>query len=608
MIRRAFALVPGDKQRLIPLHLAMTLVYGVAQAAAFVLLVPLLEALIDGEIGRAGVWLAVTAVVVAVAATAGYVQSMLGIRLAVGMLRGVTHRLGDHLAAVRIGWFSQRSTASITRTVVADVHEIVEFFSHLLAVMVSGVVVPLGIGIGVLFIDWRLGVVMLVALPVMSAVDKLAGRAYRSADDRLHASATEVDARVLEFTTAQPVLRAFGAVGDRNRALDSAMERHRRASGGLIAASVPGLAAFSIIVQFVFVALVFAVSVWATDGDFAAATAVGLIVVVSRFIDPVSQLAQVSTSTRRAGAAIDRVHDLLDAPQIRDPEPARRSSGVETLSHTVESARRSSGAETSSRTVEPARWSSGVETSIAFDNVSFGYRDGIQVTRNVSFTVPAGTTTAVVGPSGSGKTTLLRLASRFYPVDGGAVRIGGVDVADMSLEYLMAQVSPVFQDVYLFNQTIEENIRIGRPDATDDEVRRAARVAAVDEIADRLPDGWNTVVGERGANLSGGERQRVSIARALLKDAPIVLLDEATSALDPHNEAVVVQGLRELTQGKTVVVVAHKLSTVAHADQIVVLDDGVVADRGTHAELSSRDGRYADFVAQRSRSRGWRIA
>ena len=576
MIRRAFALVPVDKQRLIPLHLAMTLVYGVAQAAAFVLLVPLLEALIDGDIERAGVWLAVTAVVVAVAATAGYVQSMLGIRLAVGMLRGVTHRLGDHLAAVPIGWFSQRSTASITRTVVADVHGIVEFFAHLLSVMVSGIVVPVGIGIGVLFIDWRLGVVMLVALPVMSAVDKVAGRAYRSADDRLHASATEVDVRVLEFTTAQPVLRAFGAVGERNRALDSAMERHRRASGGLIAASVPGLAAFSIMVQFVFVALVFAVSVWATDGDFSAATAVGLIVVVSRFIDPVSQLAQVSTSTRRAGAAIDRVHELLDAPQIRDPE----------LSASVPN----------------------VETSIAFDDVSFGYQNGVQVTRSVSFTVPAGTTTAIVGPSGSGKSTLLRLASRFYPVDGGAVRIGGVDVADMSLEYLMAQVSPVFQDVYLFNQTIEENIRIGRPDATDDEVRRAARVAAVDEIVDRLPDGWSTVVGERGANLSGGERQRVSIARALLKDAPIVLLDEATSALDPHNEAVVVQGLRELTQGKTVVVVAHKLSTVAHADQIVVLDDGVVVDRGTHAELSSRDGRYADFVAQRSRSRGWRIA
>ncbi|MCF8609757.1 ABC transporter ATP-binding protein/permease [Gordonia sp. HY285] len=574
MIRRAFALVPADRQHLIPFHLVATLIYGVAQAAAFVLLIPLLESLFDGDTGAAGVWLAVMAGVVVVAAVAGYFQSLLGLKLGVGMLRGVSHRLGDHLAALPLGWFSGRTTASITRTVVADVREIVEFFAHLLAVMVTGVVVPIGIGIGVLFIDWRLGVIMLVSLPVMAAVDTLAGRSYRSADDRLHASAAEVDARVLEFTTAQPVLRAFGAVGERNRALESALARHRRASGGLIAASVPGLAAFAIIVQIVFVALVYAVAVWATDGDFAAATAVGLIVVASRFIDPVSALAQVSTSTRRASAAVDRVHDLLAAPELRDP----------------------------AQSAVPA------ENSLSFDGVSFGYQPGVRVARDVSFTVPAGTTTAIVGPSGSGKTTLLRLAARFYPVDGGAVRIGGVDVADMSLEDLMAQVSPVFQDVYLFNQTIEENIRIGRPDASDEDVRRAARVAAVDEIVERLPQGWATMVGERGANLSGGERQRVSIARALLKDAPIVLLDEATSALDPHNEAVVVHGLRELTQGKTVVVVAHKLSTVAHADQIVVVDDGTVVDRGTHAELASREGRYADFVAQRDRARGWRLA
>ncbi|WOC12972.1 ABC transporter ATP-binding protein [Gordonia sp. MP11Mi] len=574
MIRKTFALVSADDQSKIPLHLAATAVYGIAQAAAFVLLVPLLKSLFDGDTGRAAVWLAVLAVVVVVAAIAGYFQSLLGMKVAVGMVRGVSHRLGDHLAALPLGWFSGRSTASITRTVVADVFEIIEFFAHLLAVMVTGVVVPVGIAVGVMFIDWRLGVIMFVSLPVMSAVDKLAGRSYRSADDRLHESAAEVDSRVLEFTTAQPVLRAFGAVGDQNRALESALTRHRRASGGLIAASVPGLAAFAIAVQLVFVALVYAITVWATDGDFAAATAVGLIVVASRFIDPVIQLTQVSTSTRRAGAAADRIHELLDAPELRDP----------------------------AHSAVPA------DNSVSFDSVSFGYQSGVRVAREVSFTVPAGTTTAIVGPSGSGKTTLLRLAARFYPVDGGAVRIGGVDVADMSLEDLMAQVSPVFQDVYLFNQTIEENIRIGRPDASDDDVRQAARVAAVDEIVERLPQGWDTVVGERGANLSGGERQRVSIARALLKDAPIVLLDEATSALDPHNEAVVVQGLRELTQGKTVVVVAHKLSTVAHADQIVVVDDGAVVDRGTHAELSSRQGRYADFVAQRDRARGWRLA
>lgn len=573
MIRKAFALVPAEQQKLIPAHLVATSLYGVTQAAAFVVLIPLLQDLLDGRVGAAGVWLAVMAAVIGIAALAGYQQSMLGLRIGVGLLRGLSQRLGDHLSALPLGWFSGRDTASLTRVVVKDVREIVEFFAHLLAVLITGIVVPLGIAVGVFFVDWRLGLAMLLALPAMAAVDNLAGRSYRSADDRLHASAAEVDSRVLEFTTAQPVLRAFGAVGDENRALEAALARHRRASGGLIAASVPGLSAFALVVQFVFLLLVYALTTWATAGDFSAASAIALIVVTARFIEPVSGLAQVSTATRRAAASVDRVGALLAAHELGDDDGG----------------------------AVPA------DNSITFDGVGFGYGPGVQVVRDVSFTVEPGTTTAIVGPSGAGKTTLLRLAARFYDADSGTARIGGVDVRELSLETLMAQLSPVFQDVYLFNQTIEENIRIGRPGASPSEVREAARIAAVDEIIERLPDGWDTVVGERGANLSGGERQRISIARALLKNAPIVLLDEATSALDPHNEAVVVRGIRELVDGKTVVVVAHKLSTVVHADQILVVDDGTIVDRGTHAELASRPGRYADFVRQRERARGWRL-
>ncbi|GAC70657.1 ABC transporter ATP-binding protein [Gordonia soli] len=573
MIRKALALVPAEHRSLIPAHLVAIVFFAVAQAVAFVVLVPLLEALVDERFGTAGIWLAVMAGAVLVAALTGYLQSLWGLRLGVGMLRGTSLRLGDHLSALPLGWFTGREPASVSRVVVGDVREIVEFFAHLISVLLTGLLVPLGIAVGLFFVDWRLAVAMLIALPIMAVVDTLAGRSYRSADGRLHRSAAEADARVLEYTTAQPVLRAFGAVGEGNRALDAALVRHRRASSGLIAASVPGLTAFALVIQLIFLLLVYVITLWATDGDVSAAAAIGLIAVTARFIDPVAQLAQVSTATRGAAASIDRVTELLDVAELTDP-----STGT-----------------------QPA------DNSIEFAGVGFGYRTGVQVVRDASFTVPAGTTTAIVGSSGSGKTTLLRLAARFYDADAGSVRIGGVDVRELSLETLMAQLSPVFQDVYLFNQTIEENIRVGRPGATVEEVREVARIAAVDEIVERLPDGWQTVVGERGANLSGGERQRISIARALLKNAPIVLLDEATSALDPHNEAVVVRGLRELVQGKTVVVVAHKLSTVTHADQILVVDDGGIVDRGTHAELSGRPGRYADFVHQRDRARGWRL-
>jgi ATP-binding cassette subfamily B protein IrtB len=216
--------------------------------------------------------------------------------------------------------------------------------------------------------------------------------------------------------------------------------------------------------------------------------------------------------------------------------------------------------------------------------------------------------TALVGASGSGKTTITRLIARFWDVDDGVVRVGGVDVREQATEDLMAQLALVFQDVYLFDDTLEANIRLGRVGATEEEVREAAHLAGVDEIIERLPNGWSTRVGEAGARLSGGERQRVSVARALLKEAPIVLLDEATAALDPENERFVQRSLHRLAERSTLLVIAHRLDTVAAADQIVVLDEGHVAEVGTHAELLDLSGRYADFWESRRRARGWRLA
>jgi ATP-binding cassette subfamily B protein IrtB len=245
--------------------------------------------------------------------------------------------------------------------------------------------------------------------------------------------------------------------------------------------------------------------------------------------------------------------------------------------------------------------------AIELDGVDFGYRDNEPVLHDVTFAVPPKSMTALVGSSGSGKTTVTRLIARFWDTDRGVVRVGGVDVRDQRVEDLMAQIAVVFQDVYLFDDTLEANIRLGRPDATGDEVRDAAHLAGVDEIIDRLLDGWSTRVGEAGTRLSGGERQRVSVARALLKDAPIVLLDEATAALDPENERFLQRSLHRLAGRSTVFVIAHHLDTVAAADQIVVLDDGRVAEIGTHEELVSLGGLYSEFWKSRRSGRGWRL-
>ncbi|HDI7452220.1 TPA: ABC transporter ATP-binding protein [Staphylococcus aureus] len=243
---------------------------------------------------------------------------------------------------------------------------------------------------------------------------------------------------------------------------------------------------------------------------------------------------------------------------------------------------------------------------IAFENVNFSYDDK-QVIKNVSFDIAANTSTAIVGPSESGKSTLCHLLLRFYDVNDGFIRIGGIDIKDLKLSSLMSQISAVFQKVYLFNDTIENNILFGNPDATEEEVIRAAKQACCHDFIMKLPDGYKTVLHEKGNNLSGGERQRISIARAILKDAPIIILDEATASIDPENEQLIQTAINELSKGKTVITIAHKLETIKNADQIIVLNEGEIIQKGSHDELIRKPGMYQDFIRIKSKSAGWKL-
>lgn len=246
-------------------------------------------------------------------------------------------------------------------------------------------------------------------------------------------------------------------------------------------------------------------------------------------------------------------------------------------------------------------------TDIQFENVSFGY-DQKLILKNVDFVIPEGSTTAIVGPSGSGKTTICNLIARFYDVNSGVIRIGGVNVKELTCDSLLGNISMVFQKVYLFHDTIENNIRFGNPLATQEEIVEAAKKARCHEFIMRLPKGYQTIIGEGGSTLSGGEKQRISIARAILKDAPIIILDEATASVDPENEHLIQRAISELTIGKTVIVIAHRLATIEHADQILVVDSGEIVQRGTHKELISQAGLYQRFIHIREQAEGWSIA
>ncbi|MFC9999104.1 ABC transporter ATP-binding protein [Nocardia sp. NPDC127526] len=572
MIGKLFRMIDGgDRIRYIR-WIALIVAFSVLQGLCVLLVVPVLRPLLTGDRDAATSWLIALAVTVAAAAVVYYVQATHGQRIANDLLIGIHHRIGDHLARLPLGWFGADRTGRLTTSVAQGSMNIVAVPAHLMQPVISGAVTPAVVAAGMFVFDWRLGAGLLIAGLVLLATHTWAQEAIARSFGAIDDAAVESAGRVVEFAQCQPVLRAFGRGEDGNRLLDDALTGQRRAYGAMNRNAVSALLSFSVAVQAAFLALVALGVALALGGSLDAAALIALLVLITRFAGPLIELVDHSAALRMASEDIDRIDEVLAVPPLPEGQVAQP--------------------------VSPG--------AVTFENVAFGYGDR-PILRDITFDARPGTLTAVVGPSGAGKTTLLRLAARFWDTNSGTVRIGGVDVRDLTSEALMAQLAMVFQDVYLFDDTIEANIRLGRPDATAAEIHEAARLARVDEIIDRLPDGWNTRVGEAGVALSGGERQRVSIARALVKQAPIVLLDEATAALDPENEAAVADALRALARHRTVLVVAHRLHTVAAADQILVLDDGRITQHGTHDALLAEPGRYQDFWRERERAQGWRL-
>lgn len=533
---------------------------AIAEGLSYALLVPILRALLGNRPDDAWPWLIAFGAAVAVYAVLRYGSDLFGFRVGTTMLRGTYHRLGAHLADLPIGWYNGSRVGELAALAGRGVLQALSVIAHLLAPFVSATVTPLTI-IAVMFVfDWRMGLAALVAVPVVAAVQTWTARSTAAADAEQYDRDQESTGRVIEFLQAQPVLRVGGRTGERFGALDDALRGVERASRRSTLKALPGVLGLTLTVQAVFTVLLVLGAFLALGGEIGAAEVLAVLVLAARSADPLLSLADLGGKLRGARAELDRLDAVLRAEPL--PEP--------------------------SAPVVPQRH------DLAFDGVTFGHGDR-RVIDDLTLSVADGHRLAVVGPSGSGKSTLLHLLARFYDVDAGSVRLGGVDVRDIGAEALTAQFAIVFQDVYLFDGTIEENVRLGRPDADEAAVRSAATAARLDEVIDRLPDGWATNVGEGGAHLSGGERQRVSIARALLKDAPVILLDEVTSALDPVNEAAVHEGIERLIAGRTVVMVAHRLGTVRHADHVVFLDGGRIVEQGTHDELLLGEGRYAEF-------------
>jgi ATP-binding cassette, subfamily B, bacterial IrtB/YbtQ len=555
-------------------YLAWVTAFGVLQGVAAALMVPVLRDLLTGDTGAALSWLGVMAVVVVATCAANYVQAMKGFAVAITVLTTMHERVGDHVGALPVGWFTTEKVGRLSRIVTSGTVMVGGLFAHLLTPLVAGAVTPATIALVTFFFDWRLAVAMLVTAPVLAWVFAWAGGLVGKGEELSDAAAVTAANRVVEFARHQRTLRAFGRGAEGHRPLDGAITEQHRVGRRAMWLSVPGILAGGFATQFAFTVLIVVGVLLALGGSADAVALVAVLALAARFTGPLAELSALSGAVRMAHNDVRRIAAVLDETPLSEPD-------------------------TTQALPRPGE--------VELSGVRFGYGADRTVLRDVSFTVPPRTMTALVGASGSGKTTVTRLIARFWDVDDGVIRVGGADVRAQRTEDLMAQIAMVFQDVYLFDDTLEANIRAGRPDATDAEVREAARLAGVDEIVARLPHSWETRVGEGGTALSGGERQRVSIARAIVKNAPVVLLDEATAALDAENERYVRAALRTLMTRSTLLVIAHRLPTVVAADQIVVLDDGGVAERGTHSELLASGGRYAAFWRERDRAKGWRL-
>lgn len=546
---------------------------AVTQGLVFGALVPILRALLAGDVAAALPWTGLAAAAAAASGALLWFTSNRGFVVGVEKVGDpLMRRIGAHVLRLPLGWFTSGRSGQVTTLVTTSTTQITNVPAVFLQQMTIAILTPLTVVAVTLLVDWRLALALLAVLPVALLLYRAVKRAMAPAQQLEDRSQAEVADRVLEFARAQPVLRAAGRTEDGWNLLDRALTEDRRAVVASLNRGQAPLARFSLAVDAAF-ALVTLLGVYLVlGGTLNPADLIAVLILAVRFTEPLSQVGGYGSGVRMAENALKDIDEVLDTRPLSEPE----------------------------RPEEPA------DHSVELRGVRFGYGDRT-VLDGVDLSCPAGTVTALVGPSGSGKTTVTRMVARFWDVQEGQVLIGGVDVRDIPAEGLMGRIAMVFQEVHLFDGTIEENVRLGRPDATEEQVRDAAAAARLDEVVERLPHGWETPVGEGGARLSGGERQRVSIARALLKDAPIVLLDEATAALDAENEAAVGAALDTLAADRTVLVIAHRLSTVAGADQIAVLDGGRIGELGTHAELVGAGGLYARFWNERHQASRWRI-
>ena len=489
------------------------------------------------------------------------------------IFRDLRLRVGDRLKGAAMGYFSEQRLGAITTTLTTTLHQLEEFMTICLTGLSGGLATAAIMGIGFLLMAPSVAAITFAGIVAGLFVLRVLLRRSGAVTKRVLKAQEAMSDAVMEYARGMAVLRSFGTPADALAAAERSFEEKRAADYAQEAAAQGLLKLYALVFNLASCGVLFAACALCLTGALSLPWALTLLVASFMIYGELIAANNGAFLSKKIGNELDRVDEVCDIPKQDSTDEPLAMAGYD----------------------------------VEFDHVSFGYGDGREVIRDVSLRIPEGSSCAIVGPSGSGKTTLVNLIARFWDVDAGRVSIGGADVRGGTAESLLARISMVFQDVYLFNDTIESNIRFGVPEATHEQVVAAAEAARCHGFISALPQGYDTILEEGGASLSGGERQRISIARAILKDAPIVILDEATSSVDPENEHDLIAALSRLTAGKTVISIAHRLNTVATADQILVLDAGRIVQRGRHGQLMEEEGLYRSFIELRRAAAGWTI-
>ena len=566
----------GSRARQLHLALIGLLVAAALQGLAFACLLPLFSSLLPVPDWPTAIgWLLGMTALMGLATVARWLAQDFEFG---GHMAAASHelrtRLGEQLRRMPLERLQDKRTGEVNSMLLGNVDENLNYAMTVLNLIVSSTVTPFTAALATLLVDWRMGLILLLIFPMIIPLHRWR-RPVLARDMRGLAEAHQrTNADILEYAQGLPVLRAARCEGERAEQLQASFaalcryQTRAQRSGGtpkVIIASVIELGLLIVVVAGV---------TWVIAGTLDVAVLAALLVMIARFAEPLSNFINYTTVLELIETALERVEALLAVEPLPRQTPA----------------------------VVPSSF------DIRFTGVSFQYAQSDRpVIRDLDAELPARRMTALVGPSGSGKTTLTRLLLRHADPQQGEVTIGGVDVRAIPPETLNGLISVVFQDVYLFDDSLIANIRMARPDARDDEVEAAARAAQCLDFIERLPQGWQTRLGDIGGRLSGGERQRISIARALLKDAPIVVLDEPTAALDTESERAVQRAIDVLVRDKTVIVIAHRLSTIVGADQILVLEDGRLIEQGRHAELVHTGGRYQAMWDAQQRAKDWHV-